>query len=200
MARTLKRRAAAEKRLPAMLFFTDPQRTPDPARAIGALPRGAGVVYRAFGAGDAVKRGLPLRRLARARGVLFLVGADEALAAALDADGLHLPERLAGRARRIRDRRRSWLITAAAHGRKALWRAAALGVDAAVLSPVFPSRSPSAGAALGPVRAAAWLRTVPLPAYALGGVTAATAPRLGRSGVCGIAAVEALLEARRPIS
>jgi len=36
--------------LPALLFFTDPARTPDPAADAANLPKGAAVVYRAFGA------------------------------------------------------------------------------------------------------------------------------------------------------
>ncbi len=61
-----------------------------------------------------------------------------------------------------------------------------------MISPVFPSRSPSAGAPLGPVRFAALVRRVKRPVYALGGVNTKTAPRLIGSGAAGIAAVEAL--------
>jgi len=39
--------------LPALLAFTDPVRTPDPAALATSLPRGAGLVFRAFGAADA---------------------------------------------------------------------------------------------------------------------------------------------------
>ena len=46
------------KLLPRLFFFTDPIRTPDPARILTRLPRGAGVVYRAFGAADAVAQGV----------------------------------------------------------------------------------------------------------------------------------------------
>ena len=117
-----------------------------------------------------------------------------------DPDGLHLPERLAGRLPRIRARRPLWLLTAAAHSRTALHRAGRFGADAAVLSPIFPSRSPSAGEPLGPMRAALWLGGAPLPVYVLGGVGAATAPRLARTGAVGLAAVEALLAPEKPPS
>jgi len=63
-----------------------------------------------------------------------------------------------------------------------------------VVSPVFPSRSPSAGRPLGPARLAALVRAGGAPAYALGGVDPRTARQLPKTGVAGIAAVEALLD------
>src|SRR6185436_11640397 len=132
--------------------------------------------------------GRRLAALARRRGLVFLVGADARLAAALRASGVHLPERLARQARRIR--RRGWIVTAAAHSLPALIAARRAGADAAVLSPVFASRSASAGRPLGPVRFAALTRAAGLPVYALGGIDARTARRL--AGAVGLAAVEAL--------
>jgi thiamine-phosphate pyrophosphorylase len=191
-AALLERRRAAGKGLPALLFFTDPVRTPAPEAAAGLLPPGAGVVFRAFGDPDAEAAGLRLGRIARARGLKLLAGADEALAARIGADGVHLPERLAWRARRIKARRPGWIVTAAAHSPRAARRARAAGADAVVVSPVFPSRSPSAGTPLGVLRLALLARRAGLPVYALGGVNAATAGRLGGLPLAGLAAVEGL--------
>jgi len=180
----------ASKRLPALLFFTDPQRTPDPAAIAERLPRGTAVVYRAFGAADAVETGLKLAAIARRRGLILLVGADPGLAAAIGAHGLHLPERLIGRLPRLR--RPGWLITAAAHSAAAARAAARAGADAVVISPVFASASPSAGRPLGPMRFAILMKGLRIPAYALGGITPRTARRLKGTGAAGVAAVEAL--------
>ncbi|MGA0603676.1 thiamine phosphate synthase [Caulobacter sp. KR2-114] len=190
----LDRRRGGRKQPPPLLFFTDPARTPDPEAVLRRLPRGAGVVFRAFGAPDALAQGRRLRAIARNRGLVFLVGADARLARALRADGVHLPERLAHTAQRLRRGRPGWRITAAAHDLPALLRARRGGVDAAVISPAFPSRSPSAGKPLGPTRLAALARAAGLPAYALGGVNGRTARRLAMSGVIGVAAVEAVME------
>ncbi|MDO8378122.1 thiamine phosphate synthase [Phenylobacterium sp.] len=190
MARTgacLRRRAAGRKPLPALLYFTDPARTPDPEAIAARLPRGSAIVYRSFGAVDALAVALRLKAIARQRGLTLLIGADEALAAGVGADGIHLPERLAHRARRIRARRPGWLITAAAHGP----RAARAPVDAVVVSAIFPSGSASAGKPLGPIRLAQIVRLSRSPVYALGGVNAATAARLLATGVVGIAGIEA---------
>lgn len=189
-AAALSARAGLRKPLPALLFFTDPARTPDIETAVVRLPPGAAIIYRAFGAPDAEARARRLRVLARERGLLLLIGADHRLAARVKADGVHLPERLAHRAMRIR--RPGWLVTAAAHGPRAARRAIAAGADAAVVSAVFPSRSPSAGAPLGPLKLAAIARTAGGPIYALGGVNDKTARRLLRAGVVGLAGVDGL--------
>jgi thiamine-phosphate pyrophosphorylase len=185
-AACLKRRAGARKALPGLLVFTDPARTPDPVALARRTPRGAGLVYRAFGAPDAEAVARQLKAVARARGLILLIGADARLAARVGADGVHLPERLAHRARALR--RPGWLVTAAAHSVRA---ARAAGVDAVVISAVFPSGSASAGAPIGPMRLAMMVRRGGRPAYALGGVTNETARRLLPTGVVGIAAVEA---------
>jgi len=175
------------------VFFTDPARTPDPDAIVARLPRGSGVVYRAFGAPGAVAVGRRLARIAHRRGLLLLAGADPRLAAAIGADGVHLPERLATRAYGLRAVRRDWLVTAAAHSAPAIVRARLAGVDAVFLAPVFASASRSAGRPLGPVRFSALVARAGLPVYALGGVDSATARRIGRSGAAGLAAVGALL-------
>jgi thiamine-phosphate pyrophosphorylase len=150
------------------------------------------VVFRAFGALDATDRGLRLREITRRRGLLLLVGADEALALGLEADGLHLPERLAADLARLRAAHPDWLITLAAHDEAAARTGVEAGADALVVSPVFPSASPSAGAPLGVEGLKRIVEAVETPVYALGGVRADTVSRLADVGIVGIAAVEAL--------
>jgi thiamine-phosphate pyrophosphorylase len=172
-------------------MVTDPARLPDPVAASQGLPAGAGVIYRAFGASNAELLGAALRRTTRAQGLILLVGADWRLARRIGADGVHLPERLAHLAPRLRRAHPRWLITAAAHSRPAIVKAGRLGLDAILVSAVFASRSPSAKSALGPVRFAALANQTALPVIALGGISSATAPRLRGSSAAGLAAVEA---------
>jgi len=179
-----------------MLLFTDPGRTPDPAAAAERLPRGAGVVFRAFGAADALDKGRALATVCRRRGLVLLVGADPELARRLRADGVHLPERLARRAGVIAALRRRFRVTAAAHDLPAVLAARRAGAEGLVISPVFPSLSPSAGKPLGPMVLAGLVRQARVPTYALGGVNARSARALGLTGVSGLAAVEALSAVR----
>lgn len=176
--------------MPPLLFFTDPVRTPDPEAIARRLPRGSGVVFRAFEAPDAVERGLRLKAVARSRGLKLLVGADPRLAARIGADGVHLPERLGGLARRLKARK-GWIVTTAAHSEAAMRRARRHGADAVVLSTVFASRSPSASRPLGAVRLALLIRRAGGVAYGLGGVDNKKARLLLGTGLAGLAAVDA---------
>ena len=103
-----------------------------------------------------------------------------------------LPERLAHRARALRQAQPGWVVTAAAHSLTAARAGLAGGAHAVVISAVFRSKSPSAGAPLGPLRLAALTRAAGGPVYALGGIHMKNARRLLASGVVGLAAVEGL--------
>lgn len=154
------------------------------------LPRGFGVIWRHFGAASRFELGRRLARICRRRGLVLLVSADPALAARIGADGVHWPEiRLRG----VRVRRPGMIETASGHSRAAIVRALKLGVDAVIVSAVFPSRSASAGPAMGELRFRQIARATPLPVYALGGVTAANAPR-AMTHAAGWAAVDAVMD------
>lgn len=144
-------------------------------------------MYRHFGAADAEARARGLLVIARVRGVKLLIGQDAALAARIGADGVHLPERLAHRATRLRRAHPAWIVTSAAHSLRA---ARASRADAVVISTALPSNSPSARRALGPLRLAALVRAAGRRAYALGGINNKTARRLIDAGLIGFAAVE----------
>jgi thiamine-phosphate pyrophosphorylase len=191
-AATFPPRTARGVTLPNLLFFTDPARVPDPTTVAERLPRGAGIVFRAFGAPDAVEQGRRLRAIADARGLLLLVGAHANLAEGIGADGLHMPERLAADIPRLRAEHSRYLITVAAHDERAVRAAERAGADAVVVSPVFPSNSPSAGDPLGVEAVRDLVSATALPVYALGGVRARTVTQLIGGGLVGIAAVEAL--------
>ena len=183
---------AAGKALPRLLFFTDPDRTPDPVAVALTLPRGAAVVFRSFGAPDAEVTARALAGVAKTRGLILLIGADAGLARRVGAHGVHLPERDARLAGRLKRARPDWIVTSAAHSVAAARRGLASGADAVVVSAVFASGSASAGPPMGAVRLARLVRLVKGPVYALGGANDRTAGRLAPTGVIGIAAVEGL--------
>ncbi len=166
--------------------------------AAGALPAGAGVVFRGFGREGSEALARKLSRLARRRRLVLLIGADAAMARRVGAHGVHLPERQLPRARGLRLAHPNWLITGAVHSARAAAQSRALPLDAAFLSPAFQSQSPSAGAPLGPVRLALLIRRSGRPVHALGGVDALTAGRLIGTGARGFAAVGALSGVPRP--
>ena len=178
--------------LPHLWLMTDPDRLPDPVRTARTLPRGSGIIYRSFGRPQALAEALALADLAKRRGLTLLIGADASLAIKVGADGVHLPERMIGHAKRIRARHPNWIITTAAHSPRAIAKAARLGLDAALVSPVFVSQSPSAGRPLGQTRVAEWVYRAKLPIIALGGIGHKNARLLVGTGVWGIAAIDGL--------
>lgn len=172
--------------LPGLFYLTDPDRTPDPALTSQNLPKGAGIVYRHFGAADRSEKALELSNIAARRGLVFLIAADPELALQAGAHGVHWPE-----ARRREARR--WtsafaVQTVSAHTPAALRRAEQIGFDAVLLSTVFPSTSPSAGKAMGAVRFRRLSGVANIPVYALGGVDARTGPEIASCG--GLASIE----------
>jgi thiamine-phosphate pyrophosphorylase len=106
-----------------------------------------------------------LRRIARARGHVTIL-ADSALTACeWGADGIY------GSPRSLWPRRAGLIHLATAHDLAELGLAARLRADAALLSPVFPTRSHPGGGVLGAVRFRLLARQSRLPVIALGGMT-----------------------------
>lgn len=197
-AQALNRSAAAVSpaaaALPPLLFLTDPDRTPRPWEIAARMPAGAGVVYRGFGRPEAPDEARTLRTVTRARGITLLIGQDDRLAEAVDADGVHLPERNLDRAAALRARHPAWMLTGALHGFAA--RPALAALDAVIVSPVFRAGGSSAERhPLGIEALARGVAGLPLPVYGLGGITADTAPGLSDTGLCGLAAIDGVVEA-----
>ena len=189
-------RGGGRSRVPPMLLFTDPERTPKPWAIAARMPAGSGVVYRSFGAGDALETAERLRAVTRDRGMALLIGLDGGLADRVGADGLHLPERALSAAYALSGRRPDWILTGAVHSVEAAL--AARDLDALVLSPIFPAGGASgAKPALGmeTVASASEGRT---RIIALGGITAGNAGGLQGSGVYGLAAIGGIAGAFRP--
>lgn len=145
-----------------------------------------------------------LRLVTRAVSASLVINGDARLARDVGADGVHL-----GRdAGKVQDARailgsRAW-ISVSAHSDGAVRRAIADGADAALVSPVFPSRPPSVlapskeGRGLDALRSAHTLAAGRIAVYALGGVDADNARACAEAGADGVAVVRALLASPEP--
>jgi thiamine-phosphate pyrophosphorylase len=183
--------------LPPLLFFTDPGRTPRPWETAARLPAGSGVVFRHFGAQDALETAQRLREATRRRDGLLLIGLDADLTEAVEADGVHLPQRALGMAADLAQRRPGWRLTGAAHDLETM--KSIRGLDAVVVSPVFPPGGRSSmKPALDVEGLKPLLQAAPCPVYGLGGINAGNAARLIGSGLCGLAGVGAIQSAFGP--
>jgi thiamine-phosphate pyrophosphorylase len=160
--------------LPSLWLISDQRNDAALARALVRLPRGSGFIYRHYHLPDAERlaRFRQLRRIARARGHVVIL-ADSALTAReWGADGIY------GAPRSLYPRRAGLIHLATAHDGAELGLAARLWADAALLSPVFPTRSHPGGAVLGPVRFRLLAGQARLPVIALGGMSAKRARAL----------------------
>ncbi|MEQ8194958.1 MAG: thiamine phosphate synthase, partial [Rhodospirillales bacterium] len=189
------RRCFARRQLPPLILMTDDVRLADPLPAVTRLPRGCAVLLRHYADPNRAKLARALVPLCRRHGIKLLIAGDARLAAAVGADGFHLPEAMLRRGCRRWQawRKPHWIVTAAAHSRASLRAAARLGADAALLSPVFHTASHPDAAALGVLKFARWAGESPVPVYALGGIGAHNGRRLAGSGIVGIAGISGLM-------
>ena len=196
----------------------DSPRADETLRAIlSVLPRGgAGVQLRAPGATASalLGRARAMRPICAELSAPLLVNERLDVALAAGADGAHLPARgiSAGDARALwarasasgghgarRDEngaRRGPLIGASTHSLEEARRAAREGADYALFGPVWevPDKGPARG--LEALRAAA--SEVPIPLFALGGVTAENARQAIGHGARGVACIRFVFGASDP--
>jgi 8-oxo-dGTP diphosphatase len=119
----------------------------------------------------------------RAYGADLMLNADAVLAAELGC-GLHLNS---SQLMRLEARPDVALLGASCHGPEELARAAELGVDFVVLSPVLPTPSHPGAETIGWERFATWLADYPLPVYALGGLALSGLDQARAAGAHGVA-------------
>jgi thiamine-phosphate pyrophosphorylase len=154
--------------------------------ALRKLPRGSGLIYRHYHLAPAERRARfdRLAALARRRGHLVILAGTARDARAWRADGAYgAADRLARGPATLR------LVTA--HSLAEIGRARRARADAAVLSPVFATRSHPGARALGRVRFGLVSRGLGVPVIALGGMDARRAKSL--PGAYGWAGIDAWL-------
>ncbi len=140
--------------------------------------------------------GRALRALTRAAGVLFLVNDRADLAAALDADGVHVgqDDLPADLARRIVGPDRIVGVSAATVEEALAAREA--GADYLGVGPIYGTLTkPDAGEAVGPERITAIKARVPLPVVGIGGIGRDTIAAVMAAGADGAAVVSAIVGA-----
>ena len=93
-----------------LILLTDDDRLPDPLATASRLPAGSLVIVRARRAERRAQLAMQLRKIAWGRGLILLIADDPALARAVGANGIHLPEARAREAAHWRARNPQWLI------------------------------------------------------------------------------------------
>ncbi|MEX0298414.1 MAG: thiamine phosphate synthase [Kordiimonas sp.] len=183
-------RIGVAAQVPHLIFITDEERVRNPFEVCEQLPAGSIVICRDYDHADRVGLAKNLRRITRELQQFLLVAGDAELARVVDADGLHLPEYMLGSPPNLAA---FGLISAACHTRRALLRAEKLGVDFALVSPVFETESHPGAPYLGVHRFARLIKGVKVPVAALGGVRASNAAQLKPLDLMGVAAIGAFV-------
>lgn len=172
--------------------MTDAGRAPNPELIARALPPGAAIVLRDYTSPNRAALARRLAVIAKARDLVFLVGADMRLAQAVNADGVHLPSWVKpSNARKCAADAR--IVTCACHSSDDLARAAEIDAGAAFLSPAFETGSHAGAAGLGANAFKKLSAAAALPVLALGGVDEQNAGQLAGPNVAGLAAISAFL-------
>ncbi|MEA5444829.1 Nudix family hydrolase [Gammaproteobacteria bacterium AB-CW1] len=128
---------------------------------------------------------------ARAAGASVLINGDPGLAEKCQADGVHLPARLAA-GLESRPVVRPGLVGVSCHDEAELRHAEALGADFVTLGHVRPTPSHPGAEPLGMDRFLALAGSASLPVYAIGGMGVADLPALHQQSIQGIAAIRGL--------
>jgi thiamine-phosphate pyrophosphorylase len=151
-------------------------------RALAALPRGSGIIFRHYAAPLPERRAL-FARVARIASARRLVLVRAGLVPFRGEQGVH------GKGRAHSGQIRTW----PAHSRIEALAGIRAGADLLLVSPIFPTRSHPGAAASGPIVAALRLRGLDIPIIALGGMNARRFRRLNGFGFHGWAAIDAWL-------
>jgi thiamine-phosphate pyrophosphorylase len=155
-------------------------------QVIGALPRGAGIVFRHYVTPDDVR--IPLARDVAGHcaegGLMLAVARDVELARQVGAQLVHNPVGEAD----------SLPVSRSAHSLEEAQAACKGGAALLFVAPVFPTRSHPGRPALGREEAVRIAQACSVPAIALGGVRRANFEPLRRGGFYGWAGIDAWLE------
>jgi thiamine-phosphate pyrophosphorylase len=164
--------------LPTRWLMTDERLGDDLWRALAALPRGGGVVFRHYATDARTRRALfaRVRAVARRRGLVLVRAGDVAMRGE---QGVH--GRRGGRG----------IVTWPAHDRVEAVAGVRAGARVLFVSPVFATRSHPGARGTGPLRAAAIARGLGVAAIALGGMDERRFVRIRRLGFAGYAAIDA---------
>lgn len=176
-------------RLSPLIAMSDPVRTPDIISWAKALPENCAVIYRYNNFDETLAQ--ELRQLTLRKSQQFLIRSGKSLT---HSDGQHFTRNtdlsLIGRARH--DTPKALLTMAAI--KEGNYTARLPEIDGLLVSAIFASHSPSAGTPIGVEALRLKVESWPVPIFALGGITACSAPRLEDTGIAGLAAVGALTE------
>ena len=194
IARTAHRLNARNAALPfSLLLMSDQYRFPRAMENIAAMPatlaKEVGVIFRDYEVPNREALGQEWRRITKRQGMPLILAGDAALAKRLQADGLHLPQWQHHQAKEMRASWPAHVLTASCHSEDELAMLDAVGFDALLISPVFPSTSHPGAKAFTADRLAKIIAAAATPIIGLGGINQHTHKQLVQTGLSGFAGI-----------
>ncbi len=180
----------ANSTLPHVIFITDRKRAQGAESAISRLPPNSAVIIRDYDHSEREAYAKDFVQIAHRYDVRALVAGDARLAHKIGADGFHMPEYQLWQS--MPSRHGFSLVTAACKSQKSMCRAAQMGVNMALYSPIFPTRSHQGAKTIGVHKLSRVIAHAPLAVAALGGINAKTIKKLDAINITAIAAIDGL--------
>ena len=182
------------KKLPNIIIIFNDKKFEEKKFQLLQIPKGTAIIFRSYNIKDRKKTAKELLKFCKIKGLKLLISSDVKMAREINADGIHLPEYMIYDQSKINWKnfktwklKFKWIVTAAAHDKKSLYKAFINNVDAALLSPIFSTKSHINKKKLGVTKLIKWVHEMKIPIYALGGVNLSTIQYLKKTGVVGFA-------------
>ena len=157
------------------------------------IPKRSAFLLRSYETKKRKKIAKQLLNFCKIKKIKLLIGSDIKLAEDINADGIHFPEYMVKKnkinwtyIKNVKSNKK-WIITTAVHNIQSLKKAEELDIDAALLSPVFPSKSHLNNKSLGLNKFLKIVKKTKLPIYALGGINIKNVKLLIETDIIGYA-------------
>jgi len=158
------------------------------------IPKESAFLLRSYKAKERKKIAKQLLKFCKMKKLKLLIASDIKLAEDINAHGVHFPEYMIKKKNIINwvivkniKLRKNWIITTAVHSLQAIKNAEFFDIDAALLSPVFSSKSYPNKKNLGINKFSKIVKKTKLPIYALGGINIKNIKSLLRTDIIGYA-------------
>ena len=158
------------------------------------IPKNSAFLLRSYDAQGRKKIAKDLLKFCKMKKLKLLIASDIKLAKDINAHGVHFPEYMIKKKKKINwiivkkiKSKKNWIITTAAHNLQAIKKAENYDIDAALLSPVFSSKSHPNSKSLGINKFIKIIKKTKLPIYALGGINIKNVKSLRETDIIGYA-------------
>ena len=183
-----------KKKLPKIIIIFDEKEFIEKKFELLKIPRGSAILFRSYDTKSRKKVAKEVLKFCKIKGLKLLISSDVRMAREINANGIHLPEYMINDQSKINWKnfkawktKLKWMVTAAAHNKKTLYKIPGHIIDAVLLSPIFLTKSHPKQIHLGVSKLIKMVHEIKIPIYALGGINLKTVQYLKKSGITGFA-------------